>query len=109
MKRQFLQMNELTVVSVLAIYSREQKVTYRDAVMKERQNFRTAARSLSRHKAVMQLPVLPLRYRVDLVTINNGAYTTEAACVEKLLSLGSAEIIFCLLFFTPPSLCNTLS
>jgi len=65
MKRQFLQMNERTVVSVLAIYSREQKVTYRDAVMKERQNFRMAARSLSRHKAVMQLPVLPLRYRVD--------------------------------------------
>lgn len=36
MKRAILQMNARTVVSVLAIYSREQKVTYRDAVMKER-------------------------------------------------------------------------
>jgi len=51
-----LQMNARTVVSVLAIYLREQKVTYRDAVMKERQNFSDGGGSLSRHKAVMQLP-----------------------------------------------------
>lgn len=50
------QMNARTVVSVLAIYSHEQKVTYRDAVMKERQKLLTTPFFISRHKMVMQLP-----------------------------------------------------
>jgi len=53
-----LQMNARTVVSVLAIYIRANKKWRIETRLwkRERQNFSDGGGSLSRHKAIMQLP-----------------------------------------------------